>query len=216
MKDRIDKVMHNLEKNNIKSFFVNSKDEVVPLVSELLNDGDTISVGGSISLFESGVLEHLRCDRYKFLDRYTDGLSQQDIREIYLQSMDADAYFCSSNAVTESGELYNVDGNSNRICAIAYGPKSVIMVVGKNKIVKGIDEAVNRVKTITAPKIGKRLGNRTFCKEKGYCVSIEKGQADMTAGCSSPERTCCNFLVSGKQRIKNRIKVIIVNEDLGY
>lgn len=218
-------VMQNLIKNNIKPFYVETKEEVVAQISQLLNDGDTVTVGGSLSLFESGVIEYLRCGRYNFLDRYAAGLTDSaiksnlvsgEIRDIYLKAMDADAYFCSCNAVTQAGELYNVDGNANRISAISYGPKSVIMVVGINKIVADLNEAVLRVKTVAAPQICKRRGNKTFCRETGHCVSIENGQADMASGCDSIERVCCSYLVTGKQRIKDRIKIILVGEALGY
>lgn len=221
----IEKVMRNLEKNNIKPFFVKTKEEVVEQVSQLLDDGDTVTVGGSVSLFEAGIIEHLRCGRYNFLDRYAAGLTDSkirnspissEIRGIYLKSMDADAYFCSCNAVTEAGELYNVDGNANRISAISFGPKSVIMIVGKNKIVTDLNEAIRRVKTVAAPKICRKRGNNTYCREIGHCVSVENGQDSMTSGCDSIERVCCSYLVTGKQRVKDRIKVILVDEELGF
>lgn len=215
MPTQIHTLMSRLESNNMQAFFVENKQEAVAQVAQILHQGDTVTVGGSTSLFEAGVIDHLRSGRYCFLDRYQEGLSDEDIRAIYLKSMDADAYFCSCNAVTLAGELYNVDGNANRISAIAYGPKSVIMIVGINKIVENLDEAVKRVKTIAAPAICKRRGNQTFCREKGYCIAIHRGENGMTAGCYSPQRTCCSFLVTGYQRIKNRIKVILVNESLG-
>lgn len=211
----IEKVLHNLEKNNIKPFYLETKEEAVDLVAQLLSKGDTVTAGGSLSLFECGIIDYLRCGLYNFLDRYKAEISLQELRELYLKAMNADAYFCSSNAVTEAGELYNVDGNANRVSAIAYGPKSVIMVVGKNKIVGNIDDAVKRVKTVTAPQVCKRSGRNTYCKEKGVCVSITNGDLNMTSGCASPERSCCSFLVTGRQRVKDRIKVILINEDLG-
>lgn len=216
MDAKIEKTMQSLIKNNIKPYFAETKQEVVPLITRLLRDGDTVSAGGSMSLFACGVIEYLRCGRYRFLDRYEPDLSEADIRSIYLRAMDADAYFCSSNAVTENGELYNVDGNANRISAISYGPKSVIMVVGKNKIVPDLEEAVKRVKSVTAPQICRRRGSRTYCRETGYCIAIANGQTEMTSGCDSAERRCCTYLVTGRQRVKDRIKVILVNEGLGY
>lgn len=213
MDAEFEKLMNNLTANNMQAFFVETKSEVVPLVSELLHDGDTVAVGGSMSLFECGVMEHLRCGRYNLLDRYESGLIDEELSEIFLKSMSADAYLCSSNAVTESGELYNVDGRANRICAISYGPRSVIMVVGKNKLVTGLNEAVMRVKTTAAPLNCKRLDCNTYCRETGRCISSTD---DMTAGCNSPGRICCSYLVTGKQRVKDRIKVILVGEELGY
>ena len=139
-----------------------------------------------------------------------------DPREAYLKAFSADAYFCSSNAVTENGELYNVDGNSNRIAAISYGPKSVIMIVGYNKIVKNIDEAIKRVKTICAPKNCERLDINSYCNSKGECKSYLIENPEICDGCSSDTRICCNYLISSRQRHKDRIKVILVPEILGY
>ena len=209
----IENTIKNLEKNNIEALYVESKEDVVPLIEKLVPQGSTVAVGGSVSLDESGVLSHLRSGRYEFFDRYAQGLSREEVMEVYRKSFGVDAYFCSSNAVTEEGELYNVDGNANRISAIAFGPKTVIMVVGVNKIVKNIDEAVKRVKTIAAPKNCRRLDCRTYCFEKGHCMDMDGG---MGKGCDSSQRICRHYLVSAKQAVMGRIKVIIVNEELGY
>ena len=211
--DRIEKTIKNLQKNNISAYFVNTKDAVVSQIEKLVEEGATVAVGGSMSLAEAGVLDHLRSGRYEFLDRYKEGLSREEVGEIYRKSFWADAYFCSSNAVTEDGELYNVHGNANRISAIAFGPKKVIMVVGINKIVPDLDAAVKRVKTIAAPKNCKRLGCETFCHQKGYCTDLEDG---MGKGCDSPARICRHYLVSAKQAQKGRLHVILVGEELGY
>lgn len=209
----LETTIKNLENNNIEAIFVQSRDEVVPLVEKLVAAGSTVAVGGSVTLDETGVLEHLRCGRYNFLDRYVEGLDGEQIKDIYRKSFGADAYFCSTNAITEEGELYNVDGNANRIGAIAFGPKNVIIVAGVNKIVKDIDEAVNRVKTVAAPKNCVRLNRRTFCAQKGFCANMEGG---IGKGCDSPDRICRHYMVSAKQAIFGRIKVIIVDEELGY
>ena len=211
----MEKTMYNLERNNMKPYFVREKGEVVPLISRLIQAGDTVSAGGSESLFQTGVIDFLSEGPYYFLNRYEEGLTEQEIRDIYLASMGADAYFCSSNAVTEAGELYNVDGNANRVSAIAYGPRSVIMVVGRNKLVADIDEAVRRVKTVVAPEICRRRGRDTFCGQTGRCAAEDMGIGGMAAGCGSPDRTCCTCLVTGRQRVKDRIKVILVDEELG-
>lgn len=213
---RIMKTVGNLNKNNMQAFYVESKAGVVQKISELLTDGDTVAVGGSMSLFESGVIDLLHSGKYRFLDRYENGLSREDTEKIYRDSFFADAYICSSNAITENGELYNVDGNSNRVAAICYGPKSVIIVAGYNKIVKDIDAAVKRVKLIAAPANCTRLTAETYCREKGECMAFLSEGADMACGCNSPARICCNYVVSAYQRKKNRIKVLIVGEELGY
>ena len=210
----IKKTMENLDKNGIKPYFVETKEEVVPLIKTLINKGESVSNGGSMSLNETGVSELLKCGDYDFIDRT--GLEGEEIRQAYIRAFGCDTYFCSSNAVTENGELYNVDGNSNRVACIVYGPRQVIMVVGVNKIVKDINEAITRVKEKAAPPNTKRLSCKTPCEATGSCISLKQDNPLICDGCQSPQRICCNYVVSAKQRHKDRIKVIIVNENLGY
>lgn len=213
----INKTMENLKRNNMKPYFCNTKQEARELVLSLLKQGDTVTHGGSETLKQIGIIEDLKSGNYNYLDRSKPGLTREQIEEVYRKSYSADVYLTSSNAVTENGELYNVDGNSNRVSAILYGPKSVIAVCGYNKIVKDINEAVMRVKCVAAPKNTVRLNTGTYCSEKGRCVSVDK-QTDslMCDGCHSEGRVCCNYVVSAQQRHKDRIKVIIVGEELGY
>jgi len=209
-------VLKNLENNNIQAFYAENCKAAVEIVKTLIKEGDTVTMGGSMSVSQSGVRDLIAGGKYNFLDRTREGITPEEIDELYRQTFFADAYFCSSNAVTENGELYNVDGNSNRVAAILYGPKSVIMIVGKNKIVKNIDEAINRVKTIAAPKNTQRLGKETYCRINGKCVSLNNDDTYMCDGCNGANRICRNYVICGPQRDKHRIKVILVNENLGY
>ena len=168
----IKKTMENLDKNGIKPYFVETKEEVVPLIKTLIHKGESVSNGGSMSLKESGVSELLACGDYDFIDRT--GLEGEALRQSYIRAFGCDTYFCSSNAVTENGELYNVDGNSNRVACIVYGPRQVIMVVGVNKIVKDINEAITRVKEQAAPPNTKRLSCKTPCAVTGKCISLNQ------------------------------------------
>ncbi len=212
---RIEKTMQNLENNGIKAFYLENAEEVVPLVKTLLKDGSSVSNGGSETLRETGVIDLLKNGDYNYIDRT--GLSGEELRQCYIAAYGCDTFLCSSNAVTENGELYNVDGNSNRIACIAYGPKQVIMVVGINKIVANIDEAIERVRKVAAPKNTERLMVQTPCAKTGECISSsEKGASNMCMGCRGAGRICCNYLISAQQRFKDRIKVIIVNKELGY
>lgn len=214
--DRINLTMKNLERNKMKSYFVDTKEDVLPLVKTLLNEGDTVSNGGSMTLKETGVMDELKSGKYNYLDRGREGITREEVEEVYRQTYSADVYFASSNAITENGELYNVDGNSNRVSAILYGPKSVVLVCGYNKIVKNIEEAEIRVKTIAAPPNSKRLNCSTYCAETGKCVSMNSDSREIPMGCRSDGRICCNYVISAQQRHLNRIKVIIVGEELGY
>ena len=212
---RLEKTANALRANNMEVFIVENRQKAMEKTEELLSEGDRIGLGGSVTLNECKITDLVRSKKYRFIDRYEAGLTAEQIRERHIEALSADVYITSSNAVTENGELYNVDGNSNRIACISYGPKSVVMIVGVNKIVRDIGEAVKRVKSVAAPANCERLGCQTYCKAEGESVSLSKG-GDICSGCSSDARKCCNYLISSKQRHKNRIKVIIVGEELGY
>lgn len=214
MDTRINGVITALEKNNMQGIYVPCINSISGVVEKLLFDGATISAGGSVSLKESGVWELINKPCYNFLDRNRVGITKE---EVYKSTVGADFYFCSTNALTENGELINVDGFCNRISSICFGPKKVIMVVGANKIVKNTEQGLLRVKQIAAPKNCQRLGIDSPCAKLGHCISLEKNDSpDITDGCSCERRICCSYLVSGYQRIKDRITVIICGEELGY
>ncbi len=205
MEKRALRTIDNLEKNNMKGYFVQNEEGAIEKIGEIIKEGDTVSLGGSMTLFETGIIEFLRSGKYNFLDRYQEGLTPKDIKKIYRESFSADAYFTSTNALTEEGELYNVDGRGNRVAAMIYGPDKVIVVVGINKIVKNLDDAIMRNREIAAPANAKRLNRKTPCSEVGYCMD-----------CSSKERICSDYVVIKKQMDADRIHVIIVNKELGY
>lgn len=217
MTENIQKVIKSLKVNNINAVYCETKKDVLIQAEDLLTEGATISSGGSVSLVESGVWDLINKPCYNFLNRNRQGITPEEQLEIYKQVIGIDYYFCSANAVTENGELLNVDGFSNRISAIAFGPKKVIMVVGVNKIVKDLKDAFLRVKKIAAPKNCVRLGIDNPCVKLGHCVSLLKSDnPDFTDGCKLPTRICRNYLVSGMQKDKERITVLLCGEELGY
>lgn len=211
---RIKKTGENLVKNNMEFYYAETKNDVRNIVKSLIKKGDVITNGGTMTMAECGLSDLLNSPEYTYLDRT--GKSREEVEEIYIKAFSADVYISSSNAITEDGVLYNVDGNSNRVSAIAYGPKSVIIIAGYNKIVKNLDEAEMRVKRESAPMNCVRLDCPTPCRETGECISLSKAEKQITDGCSGDGRICCNYLISAKQRQKGRIKVIIVGEELGY
>ncbi len=212
-----EKLIENLNQNNINVIYCETKQDAVKAAEGLLQEGCLISSGGSVSLKESGVWDLLNKPCYKLLNRNREGITLQEQEEIYKSIVGIDYYFCSANAITENGEILNVDGLSNRISAIAFGPKRVVMVVGKNKIVPNLNEAFLRVKKVAAPKNCVRLGIENPCFKLGHCVSLLKcDNPDFTDGCKSPTRICRNYLISTMQKDKDRITVILCNEDLGY
>lgn len=200
---RMERTADALRKNNMEATCVKTAQDVVPVVRSLLHPGDAVSNGGSVSLAETGVMDLLRSGEYRFLAR--EGLSGDELGRVYRDAFSADAYFASANAVTDAGEIFNVDGNGNRVAAIAFGPKKVILVVGCNKLVADLHEAETRLETLAAPANTKRLSCATPCRETGVC-----------AHCHSPARVCCTYTVQRFQRQKGRIHVILVAEPLGF
>ena len=211
----IEKTMERLKRNRMAAYYVEKKEDVLPLVKSLMKEGETVTHGGSESIKQCGLIELLTSGSYNYIDRSA-ATTREEVEEVYRKAYTADTYLGSSNAVTQSGLLYNVDGNSNRVSAYLYGPKQVILVVGFNKIVKDLDEATYRVKSEASPKNTKRLNCETYCRENGECLSVGRDASYMCDGCRSDDRICCNYVISARQRHQDRIKVIIVGERLGY
>ena len=217
MNEQISKVMKSLENNNINAVYAETKEEACKIVKNMLFEGAVITAGGSMSLKESGVWDIISSPEYDFRDRSRQGISEEERSEAYKAAIGCDFFFCSSNAVTENGELINVDGNANRISSIAFGPKKVVMVVGVNKLVKDIDEGLLRIKKIAAPKNAVRLNTGTPCQKLGHCIALEKSECPaMTDGCKSPRRMCIEYLISGFHKEKGRLNIILCGETLGY
>ena len=202
---RILRTIKALEKNNMNGYMVASNVDLISKIEELISPKSKVSCGGSMTLFETGVIDHLKSGRYEFLDRYKEGLTQDEIKEIFRQSFLSDAYVTSTNAITENGEIYNVDGNGNRVAAMLYGPDKVIIVAGVNKIVPNVEEAIIRTKEHASPINAKRLNKETPCTKIGRCVE-----------CNSDNRICNEYTLIKRQIDKNRIHVIFLNDDLGY
>lgn len=205
MDDRISRVMSALEKNRMKPYFAETREQLHELIRQLVKNDKLITAGGSMTLKNSGVTELLMTEfSGAYLDRSA-GKNQEEVEDIFRKAFVSDTFLSSTNAITEQGELYNVDRNGNRVSAMIFGPKQVIIVAGVNKIVKDMDEAVQRVEKIAAPKNTVRLGSKTPCAATGEC-----------AHCHCDERICCSYVKLAQQRVKDRIKVILVNEELGF
>ena len=197
---RILRTIKALEKNNMNGYIVASNVDLISKIEELISPKSKVSCGGSMTLFETGVIDHLKSGRYEFLDRYKEGLTQDEIKEIFRQSFLSDAYVTSTNAITENGEIYNVD-----VAAMLYGPDKVIIVAGVNKIVPNVEEAIIRTKEYASPINAKRLNKETPCTKIGRCVE-----------CNSDNRICNEYTLIKRQIDKNRIHVIFLNDNLGY
>ena len=209
----MEKIIKALEKNNFEVHYFEKKEEILAFVKQFLPEDSKISNGGSQSVTECGVFDLIKSGKYNYIDRFA-ATTPEDEKKMIADYFTADYFFCSANAITENGELVNVDGRSNRVAALLYGPRYVVAIVGKNKIVKDISEALYRVKTVAAPQNTVRLSCNTYCREAGRCVAWDNPQ--MASGCGSDARICCNYVVSAHQREKGRIKILLCGEDLGF
>lgn len=200
---QIQRTMNALEANNMEAHYVERAEQVKDFVAQMIPEGATVANGGSATLAATGVLDLLSSGKYNFLDRRT--VTGEALDKMFHDSFNADWYLASSNAVTEKGELFNVDGNANRVAAITFGPKNVLLIVGCNKIVPDLAAAQARVKAIAAPANTIRLNCKTPCAVTGQC-----------ADCHSPARVYCTTTIHQFQRVKGRIKVLLVGEPLGF
>ena len=154
-----------------------------------------------MSAHEIGLVEALKKGEYDFIDRD----AMEDKRAAMLMAYDADVFLSSANAITEDGVIVNIDGNSNRVSAIAQGPRKVLFIVGMNKVCDDVDGALKRARNVAAPINAQRFNISTPCTKTGSCMN-----------CKSPDTICCQFLITRFSRHKDRIHVILVNDNLGF
>ncbi len=202
---RISRTIANLAKNNMNGYHVSTVEALKDLLKTLVPENGSVAVGGSMTLFETGIIDWIREQPYHFYDRYAPGITAAELKQVHRNAFSADAYFCSSNAITERGELYNVDGSGNRVAALSYGPDKVFVILSANKIVKNLDEAISRNREVSAPANNVRLNTGTPCTYTGTC-----------SDCKSEGRICCSYSVISHQREKDRIHVIFIDGQYGY
>ena len=195
------KVIKGLESRNMTGLYAKDKEEALQIALSLIPKGSSIAMGGAMSAHEIGLVEALKTDEYNFVDRD----KSEDKRAAMLAAYDADFFLSSANAMTEDGIIVNIDGNSNRVSAIAQGPKKVLFIVGMNKICPDWDSAMKRARNVAAPINAQRFGLSTPCAKTGSCMD-----------CKSPDTICCQFLITRFSRQEGRITVILVNDNLGF
>lgn len=200
------KTLVSLEKNNISGCYVETAEKAREEVMRQIPAGSTVGYGGSLTLDQLGVKDILRQGDYEFLDRQNPNLSENEINILRRESLFADVFLMSTNALTAEGQLVNIDGIGNRVAALIYGPARVMVVAGINKIVPDLEAAISRIKNSVAPIHAKRRDKKLPCAKTGHCVD-----------CHAPERFCNALVIIEHQYLKNkeRINVMIVGEELG-
>ena len=199
-----EKMIKNMKLRNMEAYYVDNKTLAVQKILSLIEDGSSISWGGSMTLEEINLFEHLMANKsYQLLDRSK--AAPEQISTLYHAALSCDYYLMSSNAITLDGKLINIDGTGNRVAALIYGPKNVIIVVGMNKVAANEQEALNRMKNTACPLNALRLNKNTPCTKTGSCND-----------CLSADCICMQTVITRNSRDKGRIKVILVGESLGY
>lgn len=197
-------LVKSFDKNNITVHFAKDKEEVHSLLKNTFTHDKKVAVGGSMTLEELDIIDLMRKSDISFIDRYEEGLSDEERQNKLREAFFADVFVTSTNALTMDGCLYNIDGTGNRVAAMIYGPKEVIVIAGMNKIFETEEEAISHIKNYSAPANALRLNKKTPCTKLGHCME-----------CHSEDRICSSYVKLGYQK-SHRIKLIIVEEDLGY
>ncbi len=194
-------VIKGLKSRNMTGYYAQNKEEALKTALSLIPEKSSVTMGGCMSAREIGLVDALKNGPYNFIDR--DNFT--DKRAAMLAAYDADVYLTSANAMTRDGIMVNIDGNSNRVSAIAQGPRKVIVIVGMNKVCDDLDSAMKRARNVAAPMNAQRFGLSTPCSVNGTCFD-----------CKSPDTICCQFLITRFSRHTDRIHVILVNDSLGF
>ena len=208
-KTRLTELKETLTENNFEVFVADNTDEAKSIVLEKIISEiapKSISWGGSLTFVATGLYDILKKNNdFRILDTYDKVLSPEDSLERRRQSLLVDLFITGTNAVTETGQLVNLDMIGNRIGALTFGPKHVIILVGRNKIVPDLDEAMLRIKNYAAPVNTMRLNKKTPCAKTSFCED-----------CKSPDRICNTWTITEKSFPKKRVKIILINKDLGF
>lgn len=202
-KVKADTIIKNLNKRSMEGYYCETIEEAKEKVLSLITKADTVSWGGSMTIDSLGVKEFLKENNYKVIDRESAAPEERD--QVMKKALLADVFLSSTNAITMDGELINIDGRGNRLAAFCFGPDSVIVVAGMNKVVRDLESGMKRVRTDACVPNAIRFDTKTPCTVTGICTE-----------CKIPTTICGQILVTRYSKPQNRIKVILVDEKLGF
>ncbi len=204
MRKQAQTIIKNLEKRNMEGYYFPTAKEGLDFILNMIPEGSAVANGGSVTITDIGLLDAIKNGNYEYIDRLAANTPQES-REIYSKIVASDYYLMSTNAITIDGELVNVDGAGNRVACLIHGPQKVIVVAGMNKVSVDIADAHHRARNLAAPANVTRLGKNTPCAVTGIC-----------GNCFSPDCICSQIVITRRSGSKNRIKVFLIGEDLGY
>ena len=192
-----------LKKRQFDAYYCSTAEEAVEKVLALIPSGDTVSWGGVATVDQLGIKDRLRQRGQSLIDRDT-ARTPDERMDMLRQALSCDTFLMSSNAISEDGQLVNIDGMGNRVAALCFGPRQVIVVAGMNKVSGDLDSAMSRARHIAAPANVQRFDVKTPCSVTGQC-----------ANCTSPDCCCSQIVVTRFCKIPGRLKVVLVGEELG-
>jgi len=202
---KINSLKNKLEAKQFKVSVVENVPEMLALVKAIIPTDAKVGLGGSKTIEQSGLLKQLYETNVNLVDRYKKVKDKDERDDLLRESLLTDYFVTSTNAISMDGALYNIDGTGNRVAAMCFGPKNVLVICGINKITENEEEAITRVKNIASPANAIRLNKDTPCAKLGYCVN-----------CNCADRICDCYVKIDRSHVKNRIHIIIVKEDLGF
>ncbi len=206
-REKAETVIENLKRRNMNGIYCDNREKAVEEILKMIPDNVLVGLGGSETIVETGLVDALRKRNLRLLDRYKEGVSKAEVDAMRREGMLSDVYITSSNAITIDGELVNMDGIGNRVAAMIFGPKKVILMAGMNKIVRTVEDAISRIKNHVAPLAAVRANKKTPCYHLGYCRDPH---------CHPPNRICSQLVILEASMVPGRIMVVLVGEDLGY
>jgi hypothetical protein len=206
-RNQADQIIKALQKRNMNGLYFENSGEAVGAVCRMIPDGALVGLGGSETILETGLVEALRKKNIRLLDRYKEGVSKEEVEAMRHEGLRSDVFIASSNAVTSDGRLVNQDGIGNRVAAMIYGPDKVVLLVGMNKVVASVEDAVRRIKTVAGPMDSIRVKKDTPCSRLGFCKDPH---------CHPPHRICSQLVIIESSMLPGRITVVLIGEDLGY
>ena len=205
---RVENTLSALERNGFDVKYYPTAGEALAGVLEMVPEGATVGLGGSMTLREMGLVEALESRDVRLADHWKarqGGASQEEVMEIRRAHLNSDVFITSTNAVTETGELVNIDGTGQRVAAMIFGPGKVVVVAGVNKITGDLEEGLWRASNVAAPMNARRLHPKTPCAETGECDD-----------CVAPGRICSVTTIIHRRPRQTPFTVVLVGEKLGY
>ena len=197
-------VIKNLQRRRMEGFYCPTAEEAVKKVSELIEDGSSVTWGGTMTVRDLGIPQALKNrGTLEVLDRDLVETPEEKLA-MYLRAFSVDVYLSSANAISEDGVIVNIDGNGNRVAAITWGPKKVIFVIGLNKVAQTVEAALARARSTASPINAARFDIKTPCQVDGVCHN-----------CNSAD-SICNYVHFLRNSPRGRHMVVLVGEDLGY